>query len=276
MPLAVASPAGSTSPIPSGGERLSRHRRGEAELIQALREINVVVVVPAYNEAGTIKSLLGDIPDFVRTVVVVDDGSSDGTADIVAACASTDDRVVLLRHEKNQGLGSVMISGYHAALGLDADIVVKMDGDGQMSPEDLPDLLEPLLLGRADYSKGNRFHDFAALRRMPLVRRLGNVALSFLTKAAVGYWKLFDPCNGYVAIRGDVLRKMDLKSIPRSFFFETAMLANLNLLGAVVKDVDLPARYGDESSHLSIGKVLWEFPRRLLACFLRRILLKNL
>jgi hypothetical protein len=141
-------------------------------------------------------------------------------------------------------------------------------------PDDLPALLAPLISGRADYTKGNRFRDFQMLRRMPVVRRMGNMVLSFLTKAGVGYWHLFDPCNGYVAIRGDVLRQLPLDSVGRSFFFETSMLAQLYLAGAVVKDVPMSARYGEETSHLSIRRVIWEFPGRLLGCFTRRILLK--
>jgi hypothetical protein len=160
-------------------------------------------------------------------------------------------------------------------LELNADIAVKIDADGQMSPDDLPALLEPLLRGQGDYSKGNRFRDFQALRRMPPVRRIGNMVLSFLTKAAVGYWSCFDPCNGYVAVRGDVLRRLPLDALGRSFFFETSMLAQLYLLGAVVKDVPIQARYADEQSHLSIRRVWGEFSRKLVACFLRRMVLKN-
>ena len=246
-----------------------------AELIGEFYCWNIVAVIPAYNEEGLIESTLRSIPDFVRTVIVVDDASRDATPQIVSRLAEEDPRVVLLRHEHNRGIGGGMVTGYERALELGADIVVKMDADGQMSPDDLPALLRPLVRGEADYAKGNRFHDFGALRRMPAVRRMGNMALSFLTKAAVGYWHCFDPCNGYVAVRGDVLRQIPPSALGTSFFFETSMLAHLYLLGAVVKDVPMPARYGEETSHLSIRRVLFEFPLKLLMCFTRRILLKN-
>ena len=243
--------------------------------ITQLQRYHIAVVLPAYNEAGQISQTLKSLPDYVRDIVVVDDCSRDATADIVAALAKRDPRVTLVRHEQNQGVGGAMVTGFQKALELGAQLVVKMDADGQMPPEYLPDLLLPLILGEADYAKGNRFRDFDALRRMPAVRRAGNMALSFLTKAAVGYWNCFDPCNGYVAIRGELLRHLPLQKVQRSFFFETSMLAQLYLMGACVADVPMPAHYGAETSHLSIRRVLTEFPRRLAGCLLRRLVLRN-
>jgi hypothetical protein len=111
---------------------------------------------------------------------------------------------------------------------------------------------------------------------MPFVRRLGNVGLSFLTKAAVGYWTCFDPCNGYLAIRGEMLRKLALEKLHRSYFFETSLLAELYLRGGVIADVPMPAIYGEEISHLRVRRALLEFPPKLLACLVRRLLLKHL
>jgi hypothetical protein len=168
-----------------------------------------------------------------------------------------------------------MVTGFRKALELKAQIVVKIDGDGQMCVDYLPELLLPLIHGDADYSKGNRFRDFQALRQMPAFRRMGNLGLSFCTKAAVGYWNCFDPTNGFIAIRSDILAQLPLEKIHRSYFFETSMLSQLYLLGAMVRDVPMPARYGTEASSLSIKRVLAEFPRRLLVCFCRRLILKN-
>lgn len=215
------------------------------------------------------------MPDWIRHIIVVDDCSRDNSAEVIEGLARDDERIVLVRHAKNQGVGGAMVSGFRKALELGAQVVVKMDGDGQMSVDDMPRLIEPLLRGQADFAKGNRFHDFAALVRMPLLRRAGNMGLSFLTKAAVGYWNCFDPCNGFVAIRGEILAALDLDRLHRSFFFETSLLANLYLLGAVIRDVPMPARYGDEVSHLSVTRVLLEFPPKLLRCFLKRIVLRN-
>ena len=236
---------------------------------------NLVVVIPAYNEQASILDVLTGMPECVQTVVVVDDGSTDETVETVESMQLVDPRIELVQHDANRGVGAAMVTGFHRALKLGAEIVVKMDGDGQMSSGDLPALVQPLLEGEGDFAKGNRFRDFAALRAMPAVRRSGNLALSFLTKIAVGYWNCFDPCNGYVAIRGDVLARLPLDRLKSSFFFETSLLAELNLLEAVVVDVPLPARYGQEQSHLSIAKVLWEFPGQLARCLGRRLWLKN-
>jgi len=244
-------------------------------LDDVLSRIRIAVVIPAYNEEDHILDVIASVPAYVRYVIVVEDCGRDRTAEVVADRAADDPRLILVRHEVNQGVGGAMISGFRKALELRAQIVVKMDGDGQMSPDYLAELVEPLIRGEADYAKGNRFHDFDALARMPWLRRLGNVGLSFLTKAAVGYWTCFDPCNGYVAIRGEMLRHLPLDKIHKSYFFETSMLSQLYLRGAVVADLPMPAIYGEETSHLSVARVLLEFPPKLAACLLRRLFLKN-
>ena len=167
-----------------------------------------------------------------------------------------------------------MLTGFKKALELDAQIVLKIDGDGQMDPAFIPGLLSPLLRGQADYAKGNRFRDFESLRHMPLIRRIGNLGLSFLTKAATGYWNCFDPTNGFFAVRSEVLSKLPLERIDKGYFFETSMLAHLYLLDAFVLDVPIPARYRGENSNLSVRRALFEFPFKLLGTYLRRILLK--
>jgi hypothetical protein len=143
-----------------------------------------------------------------------------------------------------------------------------------MDPKHIPTLVTPLIQGKADYVKGNRFRDFQALQQMPFVRRVGNLGLSFLAKAATGYWNIFDPTNGFFAVRAEILAQLPLDKIDRRYFFETSMLANLYLIGAFVMDVPIPARYGNETSNLSIRRTLIEFPVKLLATFFRRILLK--
>jgi glycosyltransferase involved in cell wall biosynthesis len=207
-------------------------------------------------------------------VIVVEDASPDSTADLVAAAAKKDRRIRLIRHPNNKGVGGAMISGFCEALELGAQIVVKLDSDNQMDPAYLPALLTPLIEGRADYTKGNRFRDFASLRQMPLLRRMGNLGLSFLTKAATGYWNIFDPTNGYFAARTEVLARLPLDRIDKRYYFETSMLANLYLQNAFVLDVPIPARYGDEISSLSIQRTLFEFPFKLVRTFVQRIFLK--
>jgi len=245
------------------------------ELEAYLSRLGIAIVIPAYNEQHHILSVLESVPSYVRHVVVIDDCSTDKTADVIADYAAQNKRIDLIRHEKNQGVGGAMVSGFKRALELRAQIVVKVDADGQMSMSDLPSLLEPLVKGKSDYAKGNRFRDFRALDQMPAIRRFGNMALSFLTKAAVGYWNGFDPCNGYIAIRGEVLQQVPLHKLKQSFFFETSILAELYLLDAVVKDIPMPARYGDEVTHLSLPKVMGEFPFQLARCWAKRFLLKK-
>jgi glycosyltransferase involved in cell wall biosynthesis len=239
------------------------------------RPYRIAAVVPAYRVEAQIQSVLRGLPSYLKHVIVVDDGSTDRTADLVRAAARRDRRVILLQHERNRGVGAAMITGYRKALELGAQIVVKIDGDGQMDAHYLPALITPLIQGKADYTKGNRFRDFAALRRMPLIRRVGNIGLGFLAKAATGYWNMFDPASGFVAIRGETLAQLPLDQIDRTYFFETSMLANLYLLEAAVQEVPMPARYKDEVSNLLIERVLLEFPPKLLATFLRRLVLKN-
>ncbi len=239
------------------------------------RKYRIAAVIPAYRVEGQIESVLRGLPAHLKHVIVVDDASPDRTSDLVTALAKRDRRIVLIRHKHNQGVGGAMVSGFRKALELDAQMVVKIDGDGQMDVRHLPDLLRPLILGKADYTKGNRFRDFAALRQMPLMRRIGNMGLGFLAKAATGYWNLFDPTNGFLAIRAETLAQLPLDQIDRGYYFETSMLANLYLSGAVVSDVPMPARYKGEVSSLSIQRVLFEFPVKLLGTLIRRALLKN-
>lgn len=245
--------------------------RGAREDLDGYR---IAAVVPAYKVEREIAAVLASIPDYVSQIIVVDDASPDETARVVEAAASTDKRIEILTHARNRGVGGAVTTGIQRALEGGAQIIVKVDGDGQAPIEQLPDLLAPLLSGRADMAKANRFRDFDALGRMPLVRRIGNAVLSFLVKAATGYWSTFDPTNGFLAIRADVLRQLRLERLAPTYFFEISLLSHLYLLGAVIRDVPIPARYGSERSNLSILRVLWEFPPRLLATLLRRLFLK--
>lgn len=238
-------------------------------------DAHVVAVVPAYNVSAELGGVLRQMPPIVKTIVVVDDASQDDTAAVAERYAQLDSRLIVVRHDVNRGVGGAMVTGFQKALEAGADVVVKVDGDGQMPLWLLAELVQPLVDGKADYTKGNRFRDFQAVRSMPLVRRIGNVILSFLAKVATGYWHCFDPTNGFVAIRADVLSQLPLNKVDPTYFFETSMLSHLYILGAVVKEVPMPARYAGETSSLRIGSVLLQFPGRLLGCLLRRITLKN-
>ncbi len=228
-------------------------------------EYGIAAVVPAFRVEAEIEQVICSLPAFLRHIIVVDDASPDATGSKVSALAERDSRILLLTHERNQGVGGAVATGFRKALELGAQIVVKIDGDGQMDPQYMPALLSPLVNGKADYAKGNRFRDFEALRQMPFGRRIANMALSFTSKAASGYWNCFDPANGYFAVRSEVLAQLPLERVDRRYFFETWMLANLYLQGAYVVDVPMPARYGNERSSLSMQHAALEFPLKLLA-----------
>ena len=230
----------------------------------------VGVVIPCYRSEQTIAAVVAGLPDFVDTIIAVNDASPDGTQAALEAIASP--RLTVLRHEKNLGLGGAMATGYAAALERGLDIVVKVDGDGQMAPEGLIDLVTPIAEGRCDYAKGNRFLHARELRGMPALRKLGSVALTFITKFTSGYWQVFDPQNGYLAIARDHLASLDLGRLKsRRFFFENEMLIQLNVLGARVLDCPMPARYGREVSSMKISRVLFYFPYFFLHGFLFRM-----
>ena len=212
----------------------------------------LAVVIPAFRAEAHIADVLRGIPDYVAWIVVVDDCSPDhNTIAIVEETARRDPRIRLLRHEVNQGVGGAVLTGYREARRLGAEIIVKMDSDGQMDPRYLPALIDPIVRGRADYTKGNRYVHARQLRSMPLLRRIGNLGLSFLTKLASGYWSLFDPTNGYTAIHAAVIPMLNEEDIGRRYFFESSMLLELSLLRAVIRDVYIPAKYGDKTSHLA-------------------------
>jgi len=229
----------------------------------------ITIVVPAYNEARHIAQVIQTIPEFVDRVIVVDDGSTDNTYDLAQGCESI--RLVAMRTPENQGVGGAMVTGYRRAMEIGADIIVKVDADGQMAPEYLARLLDALIDDGYDYAKGNRFLAGESLAQMPRHRLIGNVALTFLTKLASGYWNIFDPQNGYTAIKIAALQVLDLNRIHKRFFFENDMLVHLNYFGFRVKDVAIPAHYGEEQSHLNLFSVSVTFPLLLVRRFLRRI-----
>jgi len=231
----------------------------------------VAVVIPSYNVESHISQTISTLPEFVDNIFVVDDCSSDGTADI--ANSISDSRICVLQNEQNLGVGGATMNGFKKAQEHGAELIVKVDGDGQMDPDRMADLLTPLKDG-FDYAKGNRFLDGTALLSMPRSRKFGNLMLTFLTKLASGYWRVFDPQNGYLAIKCEMLQRIDLEKIHKRYFFENDLLINLNIASAKVVDVSMPAKYGDEESSMSISRVLFTFPALLIHRFFRRVYIK--
>jgi glycosyltransferase involved in cell wall biosynthesis len=234
----------------------------------------ISVVIPCYNVAQHIEKVICRIPADINYIITVNDCSKDETECILLKLQQENKRLIYLKHEVNQGVGGAMLSGFKKALELDSDITIKMDGDGQMDHSNIHKLIKPIETGLADFSKGNRFRDFQALKNMPAFRRFGNLGLSFLIKAASGYWNVFDPTNGFIAIHKTALRNLNLDKIHKRYFFESSMLIELYYANAVICEVPMKARYGDEISGLSASKTLFEFPPKLLYAFVRRIVLK--
>jgi glycosyltransferase involved in cell wall biosynthesis len=235
----------------------------------SFRRRKIAVVVPAYKAALTVASVIVSVPRIVEWIIVVDDASPDNLADVVKTIR--DPRVIYLRHDKNQGVGGAMVTGFRKALELGADFVAKIDADGQMDPNYLGCFVATALKHDCDYVKGNRFGHIEELKAMPLNRRFGNVCLSFLTKFASGYWNVFDPQNGYVMISKAMLKRLDLGRIDKSYFFENSMLINLNILRAKVAEIYFPSRYGNEISSMKLGRIIKSFPLKLLKGFLYRV-----
>ncbi len=230
----------------------------------------IAVIIPCYNVENTINRVINKIPEFVSSIIVVDDCSTDDTVKHVLS--NPDPRLSLIGHKVNRGVGGAMLTGFSYGLKIGAHILVKLDGDDQMDSNYLTYLVEPLINGQADYTKGNRFIHVHELKKMPLIRRIGNLGLSFLVKISSGYWDIFDPTNGYLAITSDILMDLEPKKISRDFFFETSMLCELHKLGAVVNDIALPAIYNNSGSSIRIGREFLMFMKNLPQRFFDRII----
>lgn len=218
----------------------------------------IAVVIPCFKVKRHIVNVLKKIPKNISKIYVIDDKCPEETGDFVKRNIN-DKRLKIIKHQKNLGVGAAVISGYKEAIKDDIDIVVKIDGDGQMDPSLIPNFISPIICGHADYSKGNRFYDLEEIMIMPKKRIFGNAILSFINKISSGYWNIFDPTNGYTAIHADIIKLLPLNKISKRYFFESDMLFRLNIIKVVVVDIPMGANYRNESSNLEIGKILPEF-----------------
>ena len=250
------------------------YRPASGTPLEVVRRLVLAVVVPCFNVEKQIAGVIRSLPSWAEYIVAVDDGSTDGTATVLRQLAAEDPRLTAIIRDQNGGVGAAMVTGYRAALRGGADFIVKMDGDGQMDRAELPRLLQPLLEGRADYAKGNRFRHVQDLERMPLVKLIGNIVLTFVTKLVSGYWRIFDVQNGFTAITREALESLPLDRLDRGYSFENSVLALLNLESRPVVDIPMPAVYGNERSSIRVSRVVVSFPPQLARMFLRRLLYK--
>ena len=228
------------------------------------------VVIPCYRVKRYISDVLSKIGPEVSRIYCVDDACPEKSGKFIEETIF-DPRITVLFHKENKGVGGAVISGYEAALQDGVDVIVKLDGDGQMDPGLIPRMIHPIITGQADYTKGDRFYAMEYLKGMPLIRKCGNALLSFLSKFSTGYWNIFDPTNGYTALSAAVARELPFDKIARRYFFESDMLFQLNLLRAVVRDIPFRATYQGEISSLRINKILSEFLYRHCTNFMKRI-----
>ena len=230
----------------------------------------IAVIIPSFKVRQQILSVIRKIGPEVKRIYVVDDACPESTGDLVTDSVQ-DSRVRVIRNPRNLGVGGAVMRGYLAGIEDGMDILVKIDGDGQMDPALIPTFVAPIVAGNADYTKGNRFFNLEDVRKMPPVRIFGNLVLSFIAKCSTGYWNIFDPTNGFTAIHARVARQLPFRKISERYFFESDMLFRLNTLQAVVVDIPMSAHYADEKSNLSVRKVISEFALKHLRNLGKRV-----
>ncbi|HRK08910.1 MAG TPA: glycosyltransferase family 2 protein [Pseudobdellovibrionaceae bacterium] len=244
--------------------------------------MTVAVVIPCFKCKSQIAEVLQRIPRRVDRIFVVDDACPEGTGRFVKSWLPNNDhrdpanahgsnRIQVLFHTQNQGVGGAVMTGFRAALQEGYHIVVKIDGDGQMLPELIPALTQAIEDGEADYVKGNRFYSPEDLNEMPWVRVIGNGALSFFAKLATGYWSCMDPHNGFIAVHRAALERLNFDHIEKRFFFEVDLLFQMSLQRAKVVEMPQASRYRDERSNLSVWKSLFTLPPKYLSRLARRL-----
>ncbi len=227
------------------------------------------VVVLAYNVEKFIVSTVEELPNFVDKVYVIDDGSVDKTAEVVRNLGYP--QVILIEHGKNKGPGAGLKTGYQAALSDDIDITVKVDGDGQMPVEYMEPLIDPIVLGKADYTKGDRLSRVENRKGMPRFRLFGNLILTWLNRIASGYWNINDPQNGYTAISKSALNIVNSNNIYAYYGYLNDILVQLNIHHFKVIDVQMPSKYGEEKSSIKLRKYIPKLSAFLLRRFLFRL-----
>jgi len=233
---------------------------------------SVCVVVPAYNEETQISMVIETMPDYIDKIIIVDDASKDGTVEVVNTFLKTNEKIVLLRHKKNEGVGGAIATGYKWARDNDLEIAVVMAGDGQMDPADLPTLLDPVAENKADYSKGNRLFTGEAYTKIPKLRYLGNAFLSLLTKIASGYWHVADSQSGYTVINKRALHLIDWDHMYKRYGQPNDLLIRLNIYNLRVSDIPIEPVYNiGEQSGLKVKKVIFTISWLLLKMFLWRL-----
>jgi len=231
------------------------------------------VVVPAYNEEKLISKVIDNMPSYVDYIIAVDDASNDNTFKILEELKEKENnRLIVIKHTTNKGVGASIITGYNKALALDLDIVAVMAGDGQMNPEELKDIINPIAIEECDYTKGNRLFSGEAWKMIPKLRYIGNAFLSLLTKIASGYWHIADSQAGFTAISKKALKTLRLERLYPRYGYPNHLLVKLNVYNFKVKDIPVTPIYNvGEKSSMKIYKIIPTISWLLLKGFFWRI-----
>ncbi|MBF0412325.1 MAG: glycosyltransferase family 2 protein [Desulfamplus sp.] len=236
------------------------------------KEKSVCIVVPCHNEETQIANVIKTMPEYVDKIVVVDDKSVDNTVKVIKECQNTNSKVELIALQTNQGCGGSLATGYKWARDNGFDLAVRMDGDGQMNPDDLPSLLDPVVEDKADYSKGNRLFTGEAFKKIPKIRYFGNGILSLFTKIASGYWHVADSQSGYTVINKRALQLIDWDKMYKRYGQPNDILVRLNVENFRVVDVPVEPVYNvGEKSGIKIPKVIFTISWLLLKLFFWRM-----
>jgi dolichol-phosphate mannosyltransferase len=234
---------------------------------------SIAVIIPYYNASKHIVSVIQKIPDYISNIIIINDKSPDilPIAEINQVLKENQ-KLDVIENKINLGVGGAIKNGFRLALEKNIDIVIKVDSDDQMDLNYIPELIQPILDKKAHVCKGNRFKKTKDLKKMPLVRRIGNLGISFLAKIATGYWNNFDPTNGFIAIKTSILKDIDFENLSDRYFFETSMLSEFYFNEVKVKDISMPAIYGEEESSMKVWKMPFIFSLNLFKLFVKRIL----
>ena len=232
--------------------------------------LKIIAVMPCYKSSEIAPLIAKDVIKFVDKLICVDDFCPDSTGEKVRNFVRSD-KVDFIFHDFNKGIGGAMKSGYSYALKFEPEIIIKIDSDGQMDPYLIPKLIEPIIKGSYELTKGNRFTNPKSIRKMPLIRLIGNVGLGFITKLSTGYWELFDPTNGFIALRSEVLNEISLEKVDNGYFFETDLLFRCSLSNILISEIAMEAVYANEKSNLNPLKEFFRFFYKHINIFFKRL-----
>lgn len=234
--------------------------------------MNVGVVIPCYKGGEITLEIALRSLNFCSEVVIVDDNCPSKTGDLIRKSKKYNKKITILTNPKNRGVGFSTVRGLKYFLNKNFDVIVKLDADGQMNPDLIPQLIQPIIDKKAYAVKGNRFTTLDHMIAMPKIRLIGNLILTFLNKLSTGYWELSDPTNGFLAFRGSALRKIRLEKLDNRYFFESDLLFQCSLIGLFFEQLPMKSIYGDEISSLRPLKQIMLFSKKHILNFFKRII----